>query len=105
MTDAQSTHIVVFTAREGMADRVKEVLMARVTPTRGEAGNLAYDLFQGKDDPRVFVLYEEWADQAALDRHSETPYIKSIGGDLAGALAVPFEVTRLNMLSPVKVSK
>ncbi len=45
---------------------------------RGEEGNIRYGYFQPLDDPETVLLIDSWQDQAALDRHHESPMMAAI---------------------------
>lgn len=42
--------------------------------SRGEPGNLRFDVLQGTEDPCRFVLYEAFASQEAVEAHRKTPH-------------------------------
>jgi autoinducer 2-degrading protein len=46
--------------------------------TRQESGCRAYIAHQSQKEPRKFVLYEQYADEAALDAHRTSDYFKRI---------------------------
>lgn len=69
-------------AKPGQEEAVKEVLMDLVEPTRKESGCLCYNLHQSKSDKGLFMFYEQWASQAAIDAHGQTPHMKALGGKL-----------------------
>jgi quinol monooxygenase YgiN len=69
-------------AKPDQVDAVKEALLSLVEPTRKEAGCLCYNLHQSKSDPMMFMFYEQWASQEALDAHGRTPHMKALGGKL-----------------------
>lgn len=69
-------------AKPGQEEAVKEALMSMVEPTRKEPGCLCYNLHQSKADPTLFMFYEQWASQDALDAHGKTPHMKALGGKL-----------------------
>ena len=52
---------------------------------RDEPACLVYRAARSVDDPDVFVLYEEYEDEAALLAHRETPHFK----DLIEGVIVP----------------
>lgn len=52
----------------GLADRIRQ-----------EKGNLRYDYFFPANDPETVLLIDSWTDQAAIDRHHESPMM----GELA----------------------
>jgi quinol monooxygenase YgiN len=47
--------------------------------SRLETGCHGFEAARSNDDPRVFVLYEQWADQAALDTHYATEHFQRLG--------------------------
>jgi quinol monooxygenase YgiN len=65
-----------FRAKAGQESRLRQELLGLITPTRAEAGCINYDLHQSQSDPALFVFYEDWTSQAALDAHFQTPYLK-----------------------------
>jgi autoinducer 2-degrading protein len=42
--------------------------------TRGEPGNLRFDVNQRADDPDGFVLYEVYRDEAGMEAHKQTAH-------------------------------
>ncbi|HYW05248.1 MAG TPA: putative quinol monooxygenase [Gammaproteobacteria bacterium] len=64
--------------------RAMRDIVARV---REEPGNHAYAVHQAKDDPGLFMVYEQYADQEALDAHRK--HLKEIGGALGELLQGP----------------
>ena len=92
------TVIAKFNARPGMEDRVKQGLQGMVAPSRAEAGNINYDVFQSHDDPAVFFTYENWTGQDALNAHMQTPYFKQLDAESKETLATPMQIDLLTML-------
>ena len=66
-----------------------------VAGTRAEPGCIQYDFNQSNDEPSLFLVYEKWADQAALDAHMETPHIQAFIADFGGSFAEPVTMTHL----------
>ncbi|KQT62906.1 MULTISPECIES: putative quinol monooxygenase [unclassified Aureimonas] len=62
---------------EGKADALREALQALVAHTRTEAGFIQYDLHESTEKPDHFAFYEVWADQAALDAHAGSNFMKA----------------------------
>lgn len=58
----------------------------------GEPGCTRYELCRSTTAPATFVVFENYADQAALDVHSKTPYflefMGKVGEFVAGAPAI-----------------
>jgi len=59
---------------------VAERLLAELRDaSRKEAGCRGFYVSRSITDPRVFVLYELWDDQAALDAHYATSHFQRLG--------------------------
>ncbi|WP_159097919.1 putative quinol monooxygenase [Aminobacter sp. MSH1] len=56
-------------AKPGRRDELAVKLARLSEASRKEDGCLTYEVHALKDDPNVFVLFETWASQAALDQH------------------------------------
>ena len=56
-------------AKEGKADRLAEVIGELLAPSRAEPGNVFYQAQRAVDDPQLFYLYEQYADEAAYEAH------------------------------------
>ena len=63
--------VVGLKAKAGKMGELRRDLSALVEPSRGEDGNIRYDLFEDLNDPGCFVFVEEWASVEARDRHHE----------------------------------
>jgi quinol monooxygenase YgiN len=61
-------------AKAGKGDEV-EGLLRRMAPlvSANEPGCKLYQSNRSADSPDIFLLYEHYADQAALDAHRNTP--------------------------------
>lgn len=65
-----------------------ETLMKGVVPkVRQEAGNRNYIMCRSKDNPRVFLFFEEYVDQAAIQAHGA--HLKELGLDFSAFLDGP----------------
>ena len=58
-----------------------------VPKVREEPGNHAYSLHRSAADPRVFLVYEEYEDEEALESHRA--HLKEMGIDLRALLDGP----------------
>ena len=63
-------------AREGTDNEVAEVLEIAVRNSRAEPGCVLFMANRSLADPRKFVLYEQFIDQAAFDAHLATASFK-----------------------------
>ena len=65
-----------------------ETLMKGIVPkVRQEPGNRAYTMCRSKENPRVFMFFEEYADKAAIQAHGQ--HFKELGIDLSAYLDGP----------------
>jgi quinol monooxygenase YgiN len=81
-------------AKPGQEARLLQELKRLLAPTRAEAGCLNYDLHQSQSDRGLFVLYENWTSQAALDAHFETPYLKAMFRLVPELVEGPLDITK-----------
>jgi len=61
--------VVILYAKAGQENQLRDDLTAVVDPSRKDEGNLRYELFEDKNDPRRFVFVEHWADPAYQHKH------------------------------------
>jgi quinol monooxygenase YgiN len=69
---------VMWVARAGEREAVAELLRRMVPLSRAEPGCLQYDAHQDADDGDTFFLFERYADEAALEAHSASPYFQEL---------------------------
>jgi quinol monooxygenase YgiN len=91
--------IARFVARKGKEEQLRGMLQGMLTPTRGEPGCNAYELYES-DAGRRFYLYENWESQSALDRHIATPHFQHLKQVVGELLSEPFEVNILRRILP-----
>ena len=66
------------TTRDGEQDRAAEVVRRLADASRREPGNVHYIAHRDPEDPRVFLMYEQYRDKAAFEEHGATEHFKSI---------------------------
>ncbi len=66
--------IVNFTVRAGDEEKTKGYMRIMEEHTRREPGCRQYIGHQSAEDPRRFLFYELYDDQAALDAHRVSPH-------------------------------
>ena len=66
--------LVQFVVKPGTEERVKEFMRKMEENTRREPGCQLYIGSQSNDNPRKFVFYEQYANEAALAAHRAAPY-------------------------------
>lgn len=74
------------------AAAAKGLLLQLTETSRGEAGCLAYELFQRPDAPQVFQTVEHWRSQADVDAHMATPHVGAAIAAAMPMLATPLAV-------------
>lgn len=70
------TAVTFINGLAGKEDELKNELLKTTVPTRGEPGNLRYDLYQSTKDPSKFMRYEIWRSADALELHKQTPWLR-----------------------------
>ena len=65
--------LVRFRAKAGQDREFAKQMLSVVPATRAEPGNRQFEFYLDQDDPLNFMLYEEFADEAALQAHRERP--------------------------------
>ncbi|MBB4015113.1 MULTISPECIES: putative quinol monooxygenase [Chelatococcus] len=61
--------VAVLYAKTGKEKELRNDLTVITEKSRKEEGNLEYDLFEDRNDPRRFVLIEHWRGATDQDRH------------------------------------
>ncbi|MYL28754.1 antibiotic biosynthesis monooxygenase [Halobacillus halophilus] len=65
------------TAKEGSEEELFHELKKVIEPSRNEAGCIDYVLHRSLDDSSVFVFYETWKDQEALQAHIDSDHYQA----------------------------
>ncbi len=101
MAKEKLTVVAYIKAKPGKEEAVREELMGLVGPTRNEPPCINYDLHRSKDDPALFMFYENWESKADLDKHLETPHLNAFKAKAGDLLAEPLKVELFEMISEV----
>ena len=83
MTDNRKILIAELTAREGAESEVQAILAEYAIDVRAEPGNQVFECYQTLEEPRRFVVYENYDDDAAFQRHLSAPRNAEINDRLA----------------------
>ena len=68
-------------AREGKDDEIAEILRSMIPIAEAEPGCKKYAINRSKEDPRRFLLYEQYVDEAAFAAHAASePVQRNIVG-------------------------
>jgi quinol monooxygenase YgiN len=66
-------------AKQGEEENVRAALERLARPTREEPGCLMWQPHRDPDDPRVFLIYEQYRDKEALDAHGSSEHFRLHG--------------------------
>ena len=94
------TLLAVVPAKAGCSHELGQGLLALVQQSRGEEGNINYDVHQSNDDPDMWMMYENWSSQEALDAHFEQPYMKEFIARLPQLMAGELRLQKFTQVSP-----
>lgn len=70
-------------------EQVQSLLNNLVTETRKEAACVRYDLHNAEN---VFIIWEEWKDQAGLDIHNNQSHLKDFIAKSENLVSAPIQV-------------
>ena len=70
--------VVRITAREGEEERAAELIPRLVEASRAEPGNIHYVAHRDPEDPRVFLMYEQYRDRAAFEEHGASDHFEQL---------------------------
>jgi quinol monooxygenase YgiN len=63
-------------AKAGEEEGLAHALAQLAPPSRAEAGCYVYEVNRDRTDPRVFFVFERWADQESLDAHQQSEHFE-----------------------------
>ena len=69
------------TVKAGTEDRVVEFFGPLTVASRKEPGCVFYQAHQHREDPRKFMVYEQYKDDAALEAHRNSDHFKRYAAD------------------------
>jgi quinol monooxygenase YgiN len=73
--------------RDGEQDRAAQIIEELVPASREEPGVIQYVAHRDPEDPRVFLMYEQYRDEAAFEEHGKTEHFTRLGpGALFGLM-------------------
>lgn len=81
------TFTAILTVKAGHEAEFERLMHVAVPKVREEPGNHAYVLYRSTDNPRVFMVYEEYDDAEALESHRA--HLREMGIDLRDLLEGP----------------
>lgn len=89
--------VVTWQAHSGHENEVAEIFRKLQDASRQEPGCIGYTVHRHNTDPRRFLIYEQYRDEAALEAHRSALHfqeyavkaLRSIGERLQGDLYTP----------------
>jgi quinol monooxygenase YgiN len=66
-------------AKPGEEEAVAAAIDALIEPSRGEPGMLVYQPHRDPDNPRAFLIYEQYVDEPAYRAHGESDHFRRHG--------------------------
>ena len=70
---------VRMTAREGEEERAAQLIGQLGAASQQEPGNIQWVGHRSVDNPRTFMIYEQYRDEDAFKEHGQTEHFKAIG--------------------------
>ena len=70
--------VVRMKAKEGEGDRAAEIARELAEASRGEPGCEAYVPCRDPEDPRSFLFYERYRDNAAFEEHAASEHFQRL---------------------------
>lgn len=64
--------------KPGTLDSVLAELLPIAHLTRGEKGNIEFNVYRARDETDQLFIFERWTDQSALERHWQEDYTKRV---------------------------
>jgi quinol monooxygenase YgiN len=86
-------------AKAGKENELRATLIKLVPLSRSETGCINYDLHESLEESGLFLLYENWVDRAALDRHFSFSYSQEFAAKSSDLLAEPLRMLTLREIS------
>jgi quinol monooxygenase YgiN len=69
--------VATWVAREGQEAEVERILRTMAKLTEQEPGCYEFIVHRSLSDPRHYILYERYENEAALEAHRETDHFKT----------------------------
>lgn len=101
--DREVTLYAEFTARPDTLARVQQLTQAYAERVREEPGNLQFECFLSRENPRRFVVFERYVDDASFDRHLNAPYGADFNSELVGLIEE--EESQLTFLTAIEAGE
>jgi quinol monooxygenase YgiN len=75
------------TTRDGEQNHAAELIGKLAAASKAEPGTVHYITHRDPENPRIFMIYEQYRDKAAFEQHGESEHFKTIAvGELFGLM-------------------
>ncbi|GKS10900.1 monooxygenase [Paenibacillus chitinolyticus] len=76
----------------GKDDAFLKEILPLVEASRGESGNVSYDLYKHAEKEYAYTMVEVWKDQQAVNSHNSSAHFTAFTGKAGEFLAAPLDV-------------
>lgn len=88
----------IFDVKESEFDNFLSDINKLIDSSKQEEGCLGYELYQSTSSENRFVMIENWADQAAIEKHNQNPELLAFAQNVANYVTAKpvLHVTEVN---------
>ena len=95
------TIIAKFNVLSGSVEELKKCAVNVVRDTRKENGNLAYKIYQDRQDSTKFTFIEEWLNDTAIEQHNNAKHFIKFLDDIKPLTEGDVQIEQLNKVPSV----
>lgn len=95
------TIIAKFNVLPGSVEEFKKCAVNVVRDTRKEKGNLAYKIYQNRQDNTKFTFIEEWLNDTAIEQHNNAKHFIKFLDDIKPLTEGEVQIEQLNKVPSV----
>ena len=95
------TIIAKFRVLSGSVEEFKKCAVNVVRDTRKEKGNLAYKIYQNRQNPTQFTFIEEWLNDTAIEQHNNAKHFIKFLEDIKPLTEGDIQIEQLNKVPSV----
>ena len=95
------TIIAKFNVLSGSVEKFKKCAVNVVRDTRKEKGNLAYKIYQDRQDSTKFTFIEEWLNDTAIEQHNNAKHFIKFLDDIKPLTEGDVQIEQLNKVPSV----
>jgi len=96
-------NMIIITARASVRHDQRDAAISAADDMRkltlDEPGCIDYRFWSATDDPDLFMVFEQWEDQTALDLHLAAPHTAAFLTEIGPVVDEAVEVTRFEVSS------